>query len=51
MKREIKFEVGYNCEEYECISNSSRCHEGQGGYHGKGDALHGKSIRKSNKEV
>ncbi len=41
MRQEVRFDVGHNCDEYECIEGSKRCYNGSGGFHGK----HGMSIR------
>lgn len=31
----VKFKPGYDCINFECISNSKRCYPGSGGSHGK----------------
>ena len=41
LQRLVSFEVGFDCEKYECKFGSKECKPGEGGFHGK----HGLDIR------
>lgn len=40
MKREVKFDKGFNCSDFKCIIDSDNCYPESGGFHG----VHGMDI-------